>query len=129
MPTNNVAALGTAVGEGQLWIDGLLVADGAHERCATRYEQLADRVEEQIRILSAATALPGFGGFESGDALRRGFETKADTAIERLREYAASARELAQTFRAAAAAYTRSDEELAAAVKAAGAENAGVRYA
>ncbi|MCP2274887.1 hypothetical protein SAMN04244553_2246 [Nocardia amikacinitolerans] len=111
-----VTALNQAVDEGRLWIDGVLVADGAHERCARRYEQLADEVEAQIGVLSAAVSLPGFGGFASGDALRRGFEDKAEGAIARLRDYADSARALAQTFRAAATAYTEADTELAAAV-------------
>ncbi|MEU6190303.1 hypothetical protein [Nocardia sp. NPDC047038] len=116
-PGVDIAALNRAVDDGSLWIDGLLVADGAHERCARQYELLADRVDEQIRILSAATALPGFGGFASGDALRAGFERKADGAITRLNEYAAAARELAQTFRAAAAVYQQADEALAQAVE------------
>ncbi|WP_454195492.1 hypothetical protein [Nocardia sp. Marseille-Q1738] len=116
-PGIDVAALNQAVDDGSLWIDGLLVADGAHERCARQYEQLADRVEAQIRILSAATSLPGFGGFASGDALRGGFERKADGAIARLAEYATAARELAQTFRAAAAAYQNADQALAMAVE------------
>lgn len=116
-PGIDVAALNRAVDDGSLWIDGLLVADGAHERCARQYEQLADRVEAQIRILSAATSLPGFGGFASGDALRGGFERKADGAIARLAEYATAARELAQTFRAAAAAYQNADQALAVAVE------------
>ncbi|WP_109528445.1 MULTISPECIES: hypothetical protein [Nocardia] len=113
---SDVTALNRAVDEGQLWIDGVLVADGAHDRCARRYEQLADEVDAQIRLLSEATSLPGFGGFASGAALRSGFEGKADDAVVRLREYADAARALAQTFRAAAAAYTRSDDELASAV-------------
>ncbi|WP_084496785.1 hypothetical protein [Nocardia amamiensis] len=116
-PGIDVAALNRAVDDGSLWIDGLLVADGAHERCARQYEQLADRVEAQLRILSAATSLPGFGGFASGDALRGGFERKADGAIARLAEYATAARELAQTFRAAAAAYQNADQALAVAVE------------
>ncbi|WP_245668817.1 hypothetical protein [Nocardia xishanensis] len=111
-----LTALNQAVDEGRLWIDGVLVAEGAHERCARRYEQLADEVEAQIQLLSAAVSLPGFGGFASGDALRRGFENKAEGAIARLRDYADSARALAQTFRAAATAYTEADTELAAAV-------------
>ncbi|MEV6389187.1 hypothetical protein [Nocardia xishanensis] len=111
-----LTALNQAVDEGRLWIDGVLVAEGAHERCARRYEQLADEVEAQIQVLSAAVSLPGFGGFASGDALRRGFENKAEGAIARLRDYADSARALAQTFRAAATAYTEADTELAAAV-------------
>ncbi|WP_067846191.1 hypothetical protein [Nocardia lijiangensis] len=109
-----VTALNRAVDEGRLWIDGVLVAEGAHERCARRYEQLADEVEAQIQVLSAAASLPGFGGFASGDALRRGFENKAEGAAARLRDYADSARALAQTFRAAATAYTEADTELAA---------------
>ncbi|MGV9545062.1 hypothetical protein ACWDSF_27370 [Nocardia beijingensis] len=116
-PGVDIAALNRAVDDGSLWIDGLLVADGAHERCARQYELLADRVDEQIHVLSAATALPGFGGFASGDALRAGFELKADGAIARLREYSAAARELAQTFRAAAAVYRQADEALALAVE------------
>ncbi|MEU7628400.1 hypothetical protein AB0C34_00250 [Nocardia sp. NPDC049220] len=115
-PGVDVAALNRAVEDGTLWIDGLLVADGAPERCARHYEQLADRVEAQIHILSAATSLPGFGGFASGDALRAGFERKADDAIARLLAYATAARELAQTFRAAATAYQHADHALAAAV-------------
>ncbi|MET7771263.1 hypothetical protein, partial [Nocardia sp. NPDC005366] len=113
---SDVTALNRAVDEGRLWIDEVLVADGAHDRCARRYEQLADEVEAQIRVLSAAASLPGFGGFASGAALRSGFEGKADDAVTRLREYADAARALAQTFRAAAAAYTRSDDELATAL-------------
>ncbi|MGW4329880.1 hypothetical protein ACWEKR_28790 [Nocardia sp. NPDC004573] len=116
-PGIDIAALNRAVDDGSLWIDTLLVADGAHERCARQYELLADRVDEQIRVLSAATALPGFGGFASGDALRAGFERKADGAITRLREYSAAARELAQTFRAAAATYQQADQALALAVE------------
>ena len=123
---SDVSALHKAVEEGRLWIDGVLVTEGAHEQCAKRYEQLADDVEAQISVLSAAASLPGFGGFASGDSLRRGFEGKADGAITRLREYANSARELAQTFRAAGAAYTRADGDLAAAV---GQIEAGVAHA
>lgn len=124
MQTNDAAALSEAVENGELWIDGLLVAEGAHERCAAHYERLADQVEAQIRTLSAAASLPGFGGFDSGDALRQGFENKADGAITRLRDYAATARQLAQTFRAAAAAYQRTDAELASAVRIQGATHA-----
>ena len=47
----NTAALGTAVDEGGLWLDGVLVADGAPERCALRYERLADAVEAAARAL------------------------------------------------------------------------------
>ncbi|GAA5041864.1 hypothetical protein [Nocardia callitridis] len=115
-PATDVAALDQAVDDGALWIDGLLVADGTPERCAARYEQLADQVDEQLRLLGAAVELPGFGGFDSGIALRKGFEGKADDAITRLREYSATARQLAQTFRAAARAYQQSDHALAVAV-------------
>ncbi|MEV0245306.1 type VII secretion target [Nocardia sp. NPDC050712] len=112
----NTTTLNRAVQDGQLWIDGVLVAEGAHEKCAQRYELLAEQVEAQIEALRAATSLPGFGGFDSGAALRTGFENKATEALTKLREYATAARELAQTFRAAAAAYQRGDEELAVAV-------------
>lgn len=113
---SDVTALNRAVDEGQLWIDGVLVADGAHERCARRYERLADEIDAQVTALGAAGSVPGFGGFASGAALRGGFETKAEDAVARLRAYADSARALAQTFRAAAAAYSRADSELAGAV-------------
>ncbi|WP_227996434.1 hypothetical protein [Nocardia australiensis] len=125
--SSDVTALNTAVDEGQLWIDGLLVAEGAPERCARHYEQLADRVEAQIQVLSAAASLPGFGGFGSGESLRRGFENKAGSAMTELQSYAASARELAQTFRAAAAAYAQADIDSAAAVGRI--ETAGVTHA
>ncbi|WP_063045905.1 hypothetical protein [Nocardia pseudovaccinii] len=113
---SDVTTLNQAIDDGQLWIDGVLVAEGAHEQCAERYEQLADEVDAQIAVLGGATSLPGFGGFDSGAALRRGFEDKADGAITRLRAYADAARALAQTFRAAGAAYAQADTELAAAV-------------
>lgn len=112
----NVTALNKAVEEGELWLDGLLVADGAPELCARRYEQLADDIEAQIGALAGAATLPGFGGFPSGAALRSGFEGKADSAVTQLQDYANAARALAQTLRLAAAAYTRADAELAAAV-------------
>ncbi|WP_067652692.1 hypothetical protein [Nocardia harenae] len=106
---SKVDVLRTAVDDGELWIDGVLVADGAPERCAQRYEQLADRVEEQIAALAAAGTLPGFGALASGAALRAGFEGKAGSAVTALREYAAAARELASTLRAAGAAYAAAD--------------------
>ncbi|MFC3962555.1 hypothetical protein [Nocardia jiangsuensis] len=106
---SRVDVLRTAVDDGELWIDGVLVADGAPERCAQRYEQLADRVDEQIAALAAAATLPGFGGLASGAALRGGFEGKAGSAVTALRDYAAAARELAATLRAAGAAYTAAD--------------------
>ncbi|MFC9893962.1 hypothetical protein ACFVMC_09735 [Nocardia sp. NPDC127579] len=112
----NTTTLNRAVHDGQLWIDGVLVTEGAHEKCAQRYELLAEQVEGQIEVLRAATTLPGFGGFDSGAALRTGFENKATEALTRLTEYATAARELAQTFRAAAAAYRRGDDDLAVAV-------------
>ena len=108
-----LAAMARAAEEGSLHIDGVLIAEGAHERCARRYEQLADEVEAQLAVLGPATALPGFGGFDSGAALRHGFEDKAGTALDLLREYAASARDLAAVFRTAAAAYDTADTELA----------------
>ncbi len=113
---SDVAALSQAVDDGQLWMDGVLVTDGIHERCARRYETLADQVEEQMRVLHAALSLPGFGGFESGDSLRRGFESKASEALEHLQQYADASRELAQTLRQAAAAYTEHDADIAAAL-------------
>ncbi|MBV7704796.1 hypothetical protein NOVA_18645 [Nocardia nova] len=113
---NDVGALAQAVDDGELWIDGVLVGDGTHERCARRYESLAEQVEQQIRILGAAASLPGFGGFESGQSLRRGFESKAADAVDRLREYADAARQLAQTLRAAAAAYAQHDADAATAI-------------
>lgn len=108
-----LAALARAAEEGSLHIDGVLIAEGAHEQCARRYEQLADEVEAQLAVLGPATSLPGFGGFDSGAALRQGFEDKADTALVLLREYASSARELAGIFRAAATAYEAADTALA----------------
>ncbi len=113
---SDVTALNQAIDDGQLWIDGVLVAEGTHEQCAKRYAQLADEVEAQIAVLNGATSLPGFGGFDSGAALRYGFEDKADGAITRLRAYADAARALAQTLRAAGTAYTQADSDLAAAV-------------
>lgn len=123
MQPNTIAALGSAVDDGELWIDGVLVAEGAPERCALRYEQLADRVDAQIETLSGARSLPGFGGFDSGAALRGGFEGKAGEAIVALRDYARAARQLAHTFRSAAAAYQHTDTEIAAAL---GTTQAGV---
>ncbi|MFC6013880.1 hypothetical protein [Nocardia lasii] len=114
----NTAALGQAVDEGGLWIDGVLVADGAPERCALRYEQLADAVDAQVRALSAAAVIPGFGGLASGAALRTGFETKTVEALEQLRAYATSARDLAAVFRAAGASYRESDADMASAMRA-----------
>ncbi|WP_040791820.1 hypothetical protein [Nocardia paucivorans] len=114
MQSNSIAALDSAVADGQLWIDGMLVADGAHERCAQRYEQLADQVDAQIETLTAALSLPGFGGFDSGAALRRGFEDKAGGAIDALRRYSDTARRLAGIFRAAATAYHEVDGDTAA---------------
>ncbi|ASF11912.1 hypothetical protein NBRGN_042_00180 [Nocardia brasiliensis NBRC 14402] len=115
-PGITAAALHRAVDEGELWIDGVLVAEGVHERCARRYEQLANQIEDQMRVLSAASSLPGFGGFASGDALRGGFENKAHGALTRMWEYAEAARELALTFRAAATKYQGADHALAVAV-------------
>lgn len=125
MQPNTIAALGAAVEDGQLWIDGVLVAEGAPERCALRYEQLADQVDAQIETLTGARTLPGFGGFASGAALRGGFEGKAGDAIEALRHYAGAARQLAHTFRIAAAAYQQADSEVSAALGAAPAGASG----
>lgn len=116
MRPNTPAALGSAVEDGQLWIDEVLVAEGAHEQCALHYEQLADQVEAQVAVVAAAESLPGFGGFASGAALRTGFEGKAAEAIAALNAYAANARALAHTFRAAAAAYQNTDDSLAGAL-------------
>ncbi|RDI68647.1 hypothetical protein [Nocardia pseudobrasiliensis] len=113
---SDVAALTQAVDDGELWIDRVLVADGTHERCARRYELLADQVEQQLGVLRAAGTLPGFGGFESGNSLRRGFEGKAADALQRLQEYADAARQLAQTLRAAGSAYAQHDADVAAAI-------------
>ncbi|RDI53115.1 hypothetical protein [Nocardia mexicana] len=125
----DVAVLTQAVDDGRLWIDGVLVADGVHERCARRYEQLADQVEQQIRTLRAAVALPGFGGFESGGALQRGFEDKAAQGLRRLQEYADAARQLAHTLRAAAAAYDQHSSDVSAAIGRVGTETVGVGHA
>lgn len=126
MQPNAIAALGSAVEDGELWIDGVLVAEGAPERCALRYEQLADQVDAQIDILGGARTVPGFGGFDSGAALRDGFEGKANDAIVALRDYASAARQLAHTFRSAAAAYRNADSEVAAALGATVGEVSGV---
>ncbi|WP_280261679.1 hypothetical protein [Nocardia wallacei] len=126
---SDVAALTQAVDDGRLWIDGVLVGDGVHERCARRYEQLADQVEQQIRTLRAAAALPGFGGFESGIALQRGFEDKAAQGLQRLQEYADAARQLAHTLRAAAAAYDQHDADISAAIGRVGSDAVGVGHA
>lgn len=125
MQSNTITALDSAVAEGELWIDGVLVAAGAPERCALRYEQLADQVDAQIETLAAAVSLPGFGGFASGAALRDGFEGKATEAIAALRRYSGTARQLAHTFRTAAAAYREADTEVAAALGALSPEAAG----
>jgi hypothetical protein len=126
---SEVAALGQAVDDGDLWIAGVLVSEGAHERCARRYETLAEQVEQQIKVLHAAATLPGFGGFESGAALRHGFEGKASDALGRLQDYADAARQLAQMLRQAAAAYRQHDSDLAAALGQAGAQAPGVVHA
>ncbi|MBF6327230.1 hypothetical protein [Nocardia transvalensis] len=126
---SDVAALTQAVQDGELWIDGVVVADGTHERCARRYELLADQVEQQIGTLRAAGSLPGFGGFESGNSLRRGFEGKATDAVERLQEYADAARQLAQALRAAAASYEQQDADVAAAIGRMASETVGVGHA
>ncbi|MBC7302107.1 MAG: hypothetical protein H5T78_14275 [Nocardia sp.] len=114
----NTAALGRAVDEGGLWIDGVLVADGAPELCALRYERLAEEVDAQVRTLSQSAVIAGFGGLASGGALRTGFENKAIEALDELRAYASTARELAAVFRAAAASYRETDQALAGAVAA-----------
>ncbi|MEV0434485.1 hypothetical protein [Nocardia sp. NPDC050413] len=114
----NTAALGQAVEEGGLWVDGVLVADGATERCALRYERLAAAVDAQVQALTQAATLPGFGGLPSGAALRTGFETKTGDALDQLRAYAATARQLAAVLRAAGAAYQESDQAMASAVRA-----------
>lgn len=114
----DTAALGQAVDEGGLWIDGVLVADGAPERCAQRYERLAAAVEAQVQALGGAEVIPGFGGLASGAALRTGFEGKAGDALEQLRAYASTARALAAVFRAAGVAYQEGDQALAGAVAA-----------
>ena len=119
MQPNTITTLDSAVEDGQLWIDEVLVAEGAPERCALRYEQLADQVDAQIETLTAAVSLPGFGGFDSGAALRTGFEGKATDAIAALRRYSGAARQLAHTFRTAAAAYQEADTDVAAALSAA----------
>ncbi|MEU3012575.1 hypothetical protein [Nocardia asteroides] len=120
----NTAALGQAVDEGGLWIDGLLVADGAPERCALRYERLADAVDAQLTALGATAVIPGFGPLASGTALRTGFETKAADALEQLRAYASTARELAAVLRAAGAAYREGDQATAASITRAGGQDA-----
>lgn len=116
----DTVVLGQAVDEGGLWVDAMLVADGATERCALRYERLADAVDAQARLLSQATTLPGFGGLASGTALRTGFESKTGDALDQLRAYARTARDLAALFRAAGAAYQESDRALAAAIEVVG---------
>ncbi|ATL70285.1 hypothetical protein [Nocardia terpenica] len=126
---SDVAALSQAVDDGDLWIDGVLVTDGTHERCARRYEALADQVEQQIRTLAPAGSLPGFGGFESGQALRRGFEGKATDALQHLQEYADAARQLARTLRAAGAAYAQHDADMAAALGKVGANTVAAGHA
>jgi hypothetical protein len=108
----NTAALGQAVDEGGLWIDGVLVADGAPERCALRYERLADEVDAQVLALSRTAVIP------AGGALRTGFETKATEALDELRAYASTARDLAAVFRAAGANFREADQALAGAVAA-----------
>ncbi|WP_019929219.1 type VII secretion target [Nocardia sp. BMG111209] len=132
---NDVAALTRAVGDGELWVDGMLVADGTMERCAHRYDELADQIEAQLRIVRTAVSLPGFGGFGSGDALRHGFEEKAVQAADRLQDYADAARRLAQTLRAGATAYTDHDTAMATAIGRLGAatdfasDGAGIAHA
>ncbi|MFF0491712.1 hypothetical protein ACWDSJ_20790 [Nocardia sp. NPDC003482] len=125
----DVAALSQAVEDGTLWIDGVHVTEGTHERCAQRYEELAERIESQLGGLRAAVSLPGFGGFESGNALRRGFESKAAEALQRLQEYADAARQFADTLRAAGAVYARHDSDAATALGRIGAQTVGVGHA
>jgi hypothetical protein len=125
----DVAGLAQAVDDGDLWIDGVLITEGTNERCARRYETLAEQVEQQIQALRVAASLPGFGGFESGAALRHGFEGKAADAVGRLQEYADAARQLAQTLRAAAAAYTEHDADAAAALRRVGPDTVGSNHA
>ncbi|MQY28657.1 type VII secretion target [Nocardia aurantia] len=132
---NDVAALTRAVGDGELWVDGMLVADGTMERCAHRYDELADQIEAQIHTVRTAVSLPGFGGFGSGAALRHGFEEKAVQAADRLQDYADAARRLAQTLRAGAAAYADHDTAMATALGRLGAatdftsDEAGIAHA
>ncbi|WP_188828439.1 hypothetical protein [Nocardia camponoti] len=121
----NTAALGRAVADGGLWIEPLLVADGAHERCAAAYERLAAAVDAQIRELSSVAVLPGFGSLASGVALRTGFEGKAAQSVAQLTAYAAAARDLAAVLRAAAVSYREVDASGAdALVRLAGDEHA-----
>ncbi|MFC4375336.1 hypothetical protein ACFO5K_14645 [Nocardia halotolerans] len=112
----DTGALGQAVEDGGLWVAGMLVADGAPERCALRYERLADAVDAQVRVLSQASVLSGFGGLPSGAALRTGFEAKTGDALDQLRGYASTARDLAALLRAAGTAYQDSDQVLAGAI-------------
>ncbi|MBO0852867.1 MAG: hypothetical protein J2P18_03785 [Nocardia sp.] len=125
----DVGALTQAVDDGRLWVDGVLVTEGVHERCARSYESLAEQIEHQIAQLDAATSMPGFGGFQSGAALRRGFEGKATDAIGRLRDYADGARQLAETLRAAGIAYHGHDSDAAAAIARTGAHLPGGGHA
>ncbi|WP_278261050.1 hypothetical protein [Nocardia sp. AG03] len=60
-----------------------LEADAAQE-CAAHYAWLADQLEQRIADAGRLNKLSGFGGFDSAQALQRGFEGKADQGVAAL---------------------------------------------
>lgn len=87
--------------------------------CALHYDQLAGTLTEQKQKLAHLSELGGFGGFDSAQQLRKGFNHKADEAHRLLDQYIAAAYQMKEAFLISGGLYHEADEAAAEALKAA----------
>ena len=93
----------------------LMFTKGSAEQCAMHCDELAKALEEEAVKMQSLMEVSGFGGFQSGTELETGFRGKANDAMAAVRAHAASARQLAENFRAAERSFQDSDDNTAAA--------------
>ncbi|MFD3701967.1 hypothetical protein ACFWUP_02355 [Nocardia sp. NPDC058658] len=83
------AGLWQAAGDGSFRLE----ADAARE-CAAHFGWIADELSERIAEMERLNVLSGFGGFDSADQLRQGFESKANQGSAALASVRQECREL-----------------------------------
>ncbi len=110
-PRAAAEAMYTAAGNGELRLE-----PDVAEKSAKQLELFADNAEAQARTLRGLQSPTGYGGFDSGTQLARGFGRKAGHGADTLDGHAAVARRLAASLRAAAKAYREHDQRMSAAV-------------
>lgn len=90
----------------------------AIDRCLSVCDQMLDMIDNSIKKADSLRKVDGFGGFRIGEQLAAGYAVKAETVVQRLREYETVVLTMRETFAAGGASFADADGKFAQAMSA-----------